>query len=112
MDFNGNVKIIKGELIVTSRSARAVYPPGNGAPDEIVARGDVVIEQEGRVAHCDQADFDQVRNIMVCTGSPATLEQSCDRVKGKKITFTLDTEELNVEGNVEVKRVPSCEAPA
>jgi lipopolysaccharide export system protein LptA len=112
MDFNGNVKIIKGPLVVTSRSARAIYPAGDGAPDEIVARGNVVIKQEGRVAHCQQADFDQARNVMVCTGAPATLEQSCDRVKGKKITFSLDTEELNVEGNVEVKRVPGCEAPA
>ncbi len=112
MDFEGNVTIIKGALVVTSRAARAIYPAGKGAPEEIVARGDVVIKQEGRTARCRQADFDQARNVMVCTGTPATLEQSCDRVRGDKITFSLDTEELNVEGGVEVKRVPDCEAPA
>ena len=109
MDFEGNVRIVKGPLLVTSRVARANYPPGKSSPDEIVARGDVVIHQDGRTARCREAEFDQVRNRMVCTGTPATLVQGCDRVRGRKITFSLTTEELNVQGDVEVKRIPGCE---
>lgn len=112
MDFEGNVRIRKGPLRVSSRVARALYAAGSSAPEEIVARGDVVILQEGRTARCQQADFDQVRNRMICTGAPAILEQGCDRVRGDKITFSLGTEELNVEGNVEVKRIPECTDPA
>ncbi len=109
MDFEGHVKILKGALTVNADVARASYPPGESSPDEIAARGHVVIQQEGKTAYCERADFDQVANQMVCTGNLALLEQGCDRVRGKKITFSLGTEELQVEGNVEVKRVPGCE---
>ena len=112
MDFEGHVKIIKGSLVVTSRVARATYPPGESSPGQIVARGDVVVREEGRTARCNEAEFDQVRDRVICTGAPATLEQGCDRVRGQKITFSLTTEELNVEGDVEVKRLPECEAGA
>ena len=108
MDFEGNVRILKGPLEVTSRVARAIYLAGKSSPQEIVARGDVVIRQEGRTARCKEAEFDQVRNRMVCKGTPATLVQGCDRVRGRTITFSLTTEELNVEGDVEVKRIPDC----
>ena len=112
MDFEGHVKIVKGDLTVRSDVARAIYPPGGSTPDEISARGHVVIEQAGKTAHCERADFDQVKNQMVCTGDLATLLQGCDRVKGERITFSLSTEQLQVEGRVEVKRVPGCEEPA
>ena len=112
MDFQGHVKIVKGDLTVRSDVARAIYPPGESTPDEISARGHVVIEQAGKTAHCERADFDQVKNQMVCTGNLATLLQGCDRVKGERITFSLADEQLQVEGRVEVKRVPGCEDPA
>jgi len=109
MDFEGHVKIVKGELVVDADVARASYPPGESSPDEIAARGHVVIRQSGKTAHCERADFDQARNRMVCTGNLATLEQGCDRVRGEKITFAIGSDELQVEGRVEVKRVPGCE---
>lgn len=109
--FTGNVRAVQDDLIVTSRRMEAFYPPGSSSPDRMVATGNVKLVQTDRVAYCRKAVFFRREERVVCTGDLAELEQDCDRVRGEKITFHLDTEVMHVSGAADVSlrpEDPSC----
>ena len=104
--FRGNVRAEQDDMIVISNRMVAFYPPGSSSPDRMVATGRVRIEQTNRVAHCKKAVFYRTDQRMECTGQPAELVQDCDRVRGEKIIFHLDTEVMHVEGAADVRIRP------
>ena len=109
--FTGNVRAVQDDLVVTSRRMEAFYPPGSSSPDRMVATGNVKLVQTDRVAYCRKAVFFRKDQRVVCTGDLAELEQDCDRVRGEKITFHLDTEVMHVSGAADVSlrpEDPSC----
>jgi len=113
--FTGKVRAIQEDLLLRSDRLEAFYPPGGSQPERLVATGHVVLEQEGRTAYCEKAIFYRADDRMECMGNNALLEQKCDEVRGKKITFQMDTEVMHVEGAADVKLRPdnpNCAAPA
>ncbi|MCP5058735.1 MAG: hypothetical protein GY937_18700 [bacterium] len=104
--FRGNVRAVQDDLIVNSRKMVAFYPPGSSSPDRMIATGRVRLEQTDRVAHCKKAVFFRSDQRVECTGTLAVLEQGCDRVRGEKIIFHLDTEVMHVEGAADVQIRP------
>lgn len=111
--FRGHVRAVQDDLVVISNKMIAYYAPGSSSPDRMVATGNVRIEQTDRIAHCKKAVFYRTEQRMVCTGQLAELEQNCDRVRGEKITFHLDTEVMHVEGAADVRirpDEPGCSA--
>ena len=105
--FRGNVRAVQDDLVVTSDRMEATYPPGRSSPDKMIATGHVTLEQTDRIAHCRKAIFYRTDQRVVCTGTLAELEQDCDRVRGEKITFHLDTEVMHVSGAADVRLRPN-----
>jgi lipopolysaccharide export system protein LptA len=68
------------------------------------------VRERDRTATCDDAIFYRAEDRIVCNGKPAQLTQACDRVTGDKITFQIDSEKLEVEGNSKVEVRP-CNPP-
>jgi lipopolysaccharide transport protein LptA len=101
--FTGHVHAVQGTMIVDCDRLEAAYPPGASSPARILCIGHVRIDDAGRTARCEQADFLRDQNRVICTGSPAEVVRECDSVKGPKITFHLDSESMNVEGGASVK---------
>ena len=97
---------MQDDLIVNSRKMVAFYPPGSSSPDRMIATGRVRLEQTDRIAHCKKAVFFRSDQRVECTGTLAVLEQGCDRVRGEKIIFHLDTEVMHVEGAADVQIRP------
>jgi lipopolysaccharide transport protein LptA len=104
--FQGNVKVVQGDMVVHSNRLKAFYPPGRSSPDRLIATGDVELVQTGRVAHCEKATFYRDDSRVECEGTYAVLEQACDRVSGEKITFHLSTETMEVSGAADVRLRP------
>ena len=103
--FKGNVRAEQGSLTLRSEELEAFYPGGGSRPERLVARGNVVLEDEERRAVCDRAVFHRDEERVVCTGN-AELEQGCDRVRGDEIVFHLDTEVMQVQGSADVRIHP------
>ncbi len=113
--FRGHVRAVQDDLVVTSDRMEAFYPPGRSSPDRMIATGHVKLKQTDKVAFCKKAIFYRADSRVVCTGNLAELEQDCDRVKGEKIVFHLDTEVMHVSGAADVSlrpEDPSCAGPA
>ncbi len=101
--FTGHVHAVQGGMLVDCDRLDASYPAGQSSPSRLVCVGHVRIDEAGRKARCEQADFLRDQNVVVCTGAPAEVVRECDSVKGPKITFHLDSESMNVEGGASVK---------
>ena len=101
--FRGSVRATQGDLEITSQKLNALYPPGGSQPHKIVATGQVLMKQAGRVAHCDEATFYRDDDRVVCTGEIAEVEQGCDVVRGREIIFHTRSEKLKVNGAADVR---------
>ncbi len=64
---------------------------------EIVAKGNVRVVQEGKRAKGDRAVFNRLDRTLVITGH-AAAKQCSDIVRGERITFYLDSDNIRVEG--------------
>jgi len=111
--FVGHVKAVQGEIALSCDHLEAFYPTGKSDPDKITALGNISVKERDRTATCDDAVFYRAEDRIVCNGKPAQLTQECDRVTGNRITFQVDTEKLEVEGNSRVEVRPCAQsAPA
>ena len=85
---------------------KAMYPdPSAGRPDHIYAKGNVVITQDTSIAHCVEAEVDNVACTAECRseGTRATLHRDTDDVEGDTIYFDLCKGTVKAVGNVEVR---------
>jgi lipopolysaccharide transport protein LptA len=104
--FTGNVRATQDGLVIHSDRLEAFYPPGSSQPERLVATGRrVVLEQEGRTAHCQKAVYFRADERIECTGD-AVLFQDCDQVRGDMITFYMRTDVMKVTGKADVKLRP------
>ncbi len=102
--FEGNV--VAEQKDFTMHAAKLLIYYKEEEIKEIVAMGDVVIRQPGRVATSRKAVYNRIERSIVLTGSPK-VEQGKDVVTGEKITIYIDQEKSIVEGgaNKRVKAV-------
>ncbi len=83
-----------------------VFLDGTNDLKRIVALGNVAITNETRVGSCAKAAYTKTTSKIVMYGDgkdrPATLSDSGkrkSRVEGRKITFWIDSEQVEVEGS-------------
>jgi lipopolysaccharide transport protein LptA len=107
--FTGGVTALQAGLEIRCQRLEAHYPPGRSQPARIVATGSVKMKQEGRVAICEEAIFYRDDDRIVCIGNVAEVEQGCDLVRGREITFHTATEELKVKGAADVRINPDSQ---
>jgi lipopolysaccharide export system protein LptA len=104
--FTKNVKAKQADMTLDCDWLKAMYPdPSAGRPDHIYAKGNVVITQVTSVAHCVEAEIDNVACTAECRsqGTKATLHRETDDVEGDTIYFDLCKGTVKAVGNVQVR---------
>ena len=96
--FTGNVVAKRGELTIRSKSISVIYDKTNKKVMEIVAEGDVRINQGNKKARGEKAVFMNSQDKIILTGNPRVWEGD-NIIKGEKITLFLAEDRGVVEGN-------------
>ena len=61
----------------------------------------MTIESDGRTSKADEMDYDDANSIAVLRGNPATSEKDGELFQGKVITYFLDSNDVQVEGDIQ-----------
>ena len=96
--FTGNVVAKRGYLTIRSKSISVIYDKTNKKVMEIVAEGDVRINQGNKKARGEKAVFMNSQDKIVLTGNPRVWEGD-NIIKGEKIILFLAEDRGVVEGN-------------
>jgi lipopolysaccharide export system protein LptA len=116
--FNKNVKARQGDMRLECDWLEAIYPKvaNEHRPDNIAAKGGVVISQGTNEARCNEAKIDNVACTAECrsAGSKATLRRGTDDVEADVIYFDLCKGTVKAVGGVQirVREKPAEGAPA
>ncbi|HET7317523.1 MAG TPA: lipopolysaccharide transport periplasmic protein LptA [Nitrospirota bacterium] len=95
--FSGNVELKKEGMTVTSDQMVVFYDPGSKNIREIVARGNVVVRKEGRIALANLATYSLREEKIVLTGDARIIENE-NQVGGQKIILFMRDDRSIVEG--------------
>lgn len=98
--FTGNVVAKQGEMVIYADMAQVFYEKREEGNEvrEIVATGNVKIQDGDRLATSQKAVFLNAEQKIILTGQPKVW-QGQDMVSGDKITVLLDEDKSFVEGN-------------
>jgi len=94
--FLGNVVAKREDMVIFSDRISAFYTE-QGQIEKIIARGNVKINQQDRIATCVEATFYQPSQEIVLTGKPKVW-QGKNIVSGGKITISLNEDKIDIEG--------------
>lgn len=112
MIFEGDVKVIKGDLTLTSNQVKIFFVKSKNtgknktrAPSLtrqeislIEAEGNVHITRGSRLAKADKAEYRQEEETIILTGSPEGWDNQY-RVSGTKMTIFLKQDRSVIEGS-------------
>jgi lipopolysaccharide export system protein LptA len=114
VEFMGNVRATQEESVLTGNSLKVFYQGGLDKNKEsfvgeesikkIVAKGNVKIIFEDKIATAQQATYTTASRILVLSGPDATIISGKDSISGEKITFYRADDRVIVESGKE-KRV-------
>lgn len=99
--FRHGVEARQGDLVLRASRLEATYPQGEKQPSTLSARGEVSVEQGGRSARCQRADYRRSEQRIVCRGD-AVLRDGHDEVRGDAIVFDLARRSVRIDGGTEV----------
>lgn len=109
--FNGNVKAVQGQTVITSEQLKVWYKgegdPSSDAPGgpsrirDIEAVGNVVILFDGRTAKSDRALYSAANETLTLLGKNATIIDGKNAISGNKITLYRAEDRITVEGSRE-----------
>jgi lipopolysaccharide transport protein LptA len=102
LSFTGHVNAVQGDIRLECDQLEAMTKGDTSQPEQVVAKGNVVVKQRDRTAKCDEAIFYRTEDKLVCTGSPAELTEECNRAEALRITFFLESEKVEMSGNSKV----------
>jgi lipopolysaccharide export system protein LptA len=113
-EFIGNVKATQEDTVITSDRLKIFYKKNfvNKGPlsvseesiHKIVAKGNVEIKFDNRVATAQQAVYNTETMVLVLSGNNSKIISENDSISGEKITFYRTDGRINVESGGE-KRV-------
>lgn len=89
--FVGHVVVRRGDVSLYANDVQVTYLPERKEIDRIVARGDVRIVQNERIATAQEAILLQRENKVILTGN-ARLLQGQNSVQGEEVTVFLNEE--------------------
>jgi lipopolysaccharide export system protein LptA len=95
--FEGQVEVVRSDVVLRSQRLEALYPDGARQPDRLVATGEVALTQGEREARCNRAVYHRGTRRVECSGQ-AELKDGDDHVRGEMIAFDLDAETVVVTG--------------
>jgi lipopolysaccharide transport protein LptA len=71
----------------------------NNQPEMIMAVGNVVIDQEDRMATCERATYSVKSGLLVLTGKPV-VKRGAEVMSGSRIIFSRDDDKVKCEDAV------------
>lgn len=95
-DFTGNVVVIGQNFHMTCQEMK-VYFTNDNKVTKIVATGEVVITQPGRVTHCGHAEYYQDTDTFDLTEEPI-IYQGKDKLTGTEIIIDRKSQKLTTKG--------------
>ncbi len=104
--YTGNVKVRRGTTRITCDRLIAYLVPQQGEQLEISrveCDGNVEVVDGNKWASGAHADFDNVKGLLVMTGSPKA-RQGQNQLFGEKITFDVVNDVVDVQGGAEKVR--------
>jgi lipopolysaccharide export system protein LptA len=99
--FTGNVVVI-GNNFNMKCEEMTVFFTNDSKIDNIVAKGNVVIVQPGRITHCGQAQYFHDEDKFVLTDQPDILDNQ-NEIQAPKITIYRTKQTLVTEGRTTTK---------
>ena len=106
-EFIGNVKATQEDTVITSDRLKIFYKKNfaNKGPlsvseesiHKIVAKGNVEIKFDNRVATAQQAVYNTETMVLVLSGNNSKIISENDSISGEKITFYRTDGRINVE---------------
>lgn len=107
--FSGKVEVKQDNVKLTADRLDAFYPAESSQPERLVAKGHVVVSQDGKEARCDEATYVNRDQRIFCRGN-AELKQGEDRAQGKEIELQLDTQRMFIRGGAQIRIQPREQA--
>ena len=102
LSFTGHVNAVQGDIALECDRLEAITKGDTSQPEQVIARGNVVVKQETRTAKCEEAIFYRTEDKLVCTGNPAELTEECNRAEAQRITFYIESEKVEMSGRSKV----------
>ena len=100
--FYGNVKAVRGDLVIYSDVLKVYYKQAPGGDkrviDRIVARGHVKVVKGERTATGEKGIYDKGAEKIVLSGA-AQVWEGPNRVRGERITFFINEDRSIVEAS-------------
>ena len=110
-EFIGNVKVVQGNNRITADSVKIFYEggldkknktaSGGESIKELVAKGNVKIHFDNRVAVTHLAVYTTEKRVLVLSGDGSRITSGDNSISGEKITFHRDDGRVVVEGGSE-----------
>ncbi len=94
--FDGNVLVTGSSFNLTCDEMKVLFSK-DGKVDHIIAMGNVVINQPGRITHCGQADYYREDDKFVLTDQPVILDNK-NQISAPKITIYRTNQSMVTEG--------------
>jgi len=103
VDYNNNIAILNYDVFVEDKygniradKIKLIFNKDKKKIERIEAFGNVEINQEDKIATCEEAVFIMESRIVVLTGDPV-VKRGTDTVAGEKITFYIDENRMVCE---------------
>lgn len=108
--FTGNVKVVQGEMTITSERARVEYTPGGNEVNKVFFYGDVLFTSPTDAAEGEEAVYTLASGEVVITGE-VLLTQGATTISGSRLVYNLDAGTGVMEGRVQTVFVPGSGTP-
>lgn len=101
--FTGNVLVVGSNFNMKCQEMTVIFTKDSKV-DNIVAKGDVVIEQPGRITHSGQAQYFREEDKFVLTDQPTILDNK-NQISAPKIIIFRTKQSLLTEGRTKTTLV-------
>ncbi len=108
-EFFGNVKVTQGDAEIKADNIRIYYKEGVGgeikpaqgedAIEKIVAKGNVKIRFENRVAVTEEAVYITKTKVLMLSGDNSKITSGNDSISGARITVFTDSNRIMIESS-------------
>jgi len=95
--FTGNVLVVGNNFQMRCQEMTVYFTKDNKI-DNIIAKGDVVIDQPDRTAHCGQAQYFHDDDKFVLTDQPVIIDNKKNQIAAPKITIYRTNQQMVTEG--------------